>query len=245
MNPPPTRATLATGGALLALALVSGCAQVADLGEPEEKTYDDVPELLIVEVDNADLEIVPEDTQQVRVTRADSGNAGGDWELTGDTLSLESECGMFSNCEVRYQVFVPENTALSVDTDNGDVSLSGFSAPIEVVSANGSVNATDVTGPLTLTSGNGDMDLTGIASDTLSAATDNGTIDAAFTEAPTNVEVSTNNGDATVALPGGPYAVFETSDNGEVVNDLPTDDTSASTVSARTDNGAISLVPAD
>lgn len=243
MNPPTTRSVLATGGALLALALLSGCGQIGDLGEPEERTYDDVPELLIIEVDNASLEIIPEDTEQVRVTRADSGNAGGDWEMTGDTLSLETECRMFSNCEVEYQVFVPADTALSVDTDNGDVSLSGFSAPIEVAAANGAIDVSDVTGPLALTSDNGDMNLTGVGSDTLSAATDNGTIDATFTEAPTEVEVSTNNGEATVALPGGPYAVFETSDNGDVVNDLPTDDTSTSTVSARTDNGTITLVP--
>lgn len=248
MNPPTTRATrsvLGTGGALLALALLSGCGQVSDLGEPEEKTYDDIPEVLIVEVDNASLEIIPDDTDQVRVTRADSGNAGGDWELTGDTLNLEMTCGVISNCRVQYQVFVPADTALAVETDNGDVAVSDFSSSVEVTSANGDVDISDVTGPLTLTSDNGDLNLSGIGSESVSAATDNGSIDAAFAEAPTEVEVSTNNGDATVALPGGPYAVFETFDNGEIVNDLPSDDTSASTVTARTDNGTISLVPAD
>lgn len=246
MNPPTSRVTrsvLAIGGALLALTLLSGCGQASELGEPEEKTYDDVPEVLIVEVDNASLEIIPGDTDQVRVTRADSGNAGGDWELTGDTLNLEMTCGVISNCQVEYQVFVPADTALSVETDNGDVAVSEFSASVEVTSGNGDVDISDVTGPLTLTSGNGDMNLTGISSKSLTAATDNGSIDAAFTEAPTDVGVSTNNGDATVALPGGPYAVFETFDNGEIVNDLPSDESSASTVTARTENGTITLVP--
>lgn len=249
MNPPTIRAArtprsaLATGGALLALALLSGCGQASELGEPEEKTYDDVPEVLIIEVDNASLEIIPDDTDQVRVTRADSGNAGGDWELTGDTLDLEMTCGTISNCRVEYQVFVPADTALSVGTDNGDVAVSEFSASVEVASGNGTVDISDVTGPLTLTSDNGAMNLTGIGSESLSAATDNGSIDAVFTEAPTDVGLSTNNGDATVALPGGPYAVFETFDNGEIVNDLPLDDTSASTVTARTENGTITLVP--
>lgn len=245
MNPPSTRTALATGGALLALALLSGCGQGSEPDEAEEKTYDDVPELLIVEVDNADLEIVPDDTEQVRVTRTETGGAGGDWELTGETLNLEATCGVISNCRVRYQVFVPADTGLSVRTDNGDVTASGFSSPVEIASDNGSVDLSDVTGPLTLTSENGDMNLSGIGSESLSAATDNGGIDAAFAREPEEVEVSTNNGTATVALPGGPYAVFETPENGEITNDLPTDPNSANTVNARTDNGTITLTPTD
>ena len=245
MNTPTAGAALATGGALLALALLSGCGQASEQSETEEKTYDDVPELLIVEVDNADLEIVPEDTEQVRVTRTETGEARGEWELTGETLNLEMTCGVISDCEVRYQVFVPADTGLSVRSDNGAVAVSGFSSPIEITSDNGPVDVSDVTGSLALTSENGDMNLSGIGSESLSAATANGTIDAVFTGEPVEVEVSTNNGTATVALPGGPYAVFETSDNGDVVNDLPTDPSSANTVNARTDNGTITLTPAD
>lgn len=252
MNPTPTRSVrsvLTIGGAFLALTLFAGCGQSADLSgsdaETEEKTYDDVPEVLIVRVDNAELEIVPHEADQIRVVREETGNAGGDWELTGDTLDLEMDCGTFSDCRVRYEVLVPADTALSVETDNGDVSVSGFSSPVEVRSGNGTVDLSDVTGPLTLTSGNGDMNLSGIGSESLSAATSNGTIDAVFSEAPAEVEVSTNNGTATLALPGGPYAVFETFDNGEVVNELPTDEASAHTVTTRTDNGTITLVPTD
>lgn len=202
------RRLLAAGGTLLALALLAGCAPGADLAGSEtgtrEKTYDDVPELLIVEVDDAGLEIVPHEADQIRVVREETGSAGGDWELTGDTLGLEMDCGTFSDCRVGYEVFVPADTALSVETGNGDVSVSGFSA-----------------------------------------ATSNGTIDAAFSEAPAEVEVSTNNGQARLALPGGPYAVFETFGNGEVVNELPSDEASTSTVTARTENGTITLLPTD
>ncbi len=245
MNQPTTRVTLTAGGTLLALALLSGCGLPSEPGETEEKSYDDVPELLIVEVDSANLEIVPEETEEIRVTRTDNGNAGGDWELTGDTLNLEMTCGVISDCQVSYQVFVPADTGLSVRTENGDVSVSGFSSSVEITADNATVDVTDSTGPLTLTSDNGDMNLSDIGSESLSAATDNGSIDATFTREPVEVEVSTNNGTATVALPGGPYAVFETSDNGEVVNDLPTDPDSASTVTARTENGTITLAPTD
>ncbi|GAA1460291.1 DUF4097 family beta strand repeat-containing protein [Nocardiopsis exhalans] len=252
MNPPLTpsaRSVFTIGGALLALALLTGCGQNADLAgsetRTEEKTYDDVPELLLVEIDDASLEIVPHEADQIRVVREETGSAGGDWELTGNTLDLEMDCGTFSDCRVRYEVFVPADTALSVETDNGDVSVSGSRAPTEVRSGNGTIAVSDVTGPLTLTSANGDMNLSGIGSESLSAATGNGTIDAVFSEAPAEVEVSTNNGAATLALPGGPYAVFETFGNGEVTNELPSDDTSASTVTARTDNGTITLVPTD
>ncbi|GHC78840.1 lipoprotein [Nocardiopsis terrae] len=238
---------LAAGSVLLTLSLLAGCGQDSGSGEPgdpEEKSYEGVPELLIVENDNAALEIVPGGTDEVRVQREAQGNPNGDWELTGDTLRLETDCAAFSDCRIRYQVIVPADTALTVATDEGPVTVSGFSAPVEISSGNGGLDISDVTGPLTLTSVNGDMNLTGIGSESLSAATDNGGIDAAFAEAPSEVEVSTNNGDATIALPGGPYAVFETSDNGRVVADVPVDEASDNTVTARTGNGTITLVPA-
>lgn len=237
----PVVRTLTTVVATLSLALVVGCA--GDPQEVEEQVFDTVPEPLIVEGGNAEIDLVAAEGDQVRVSRESSGQAGGEWGMEGDTLTLGSDCAVFSDCDVRYEVAIPAATPLSVSTDNGPVSLTGFASSVEVTSANGTVRVFDASGPLDLSSDNGDMELDGVGSETARLATDNGTIDAAFTERPSEVEVSTNNGSATLLLPDGPYAVFETVDNGEIDTGIDTSEGSDSTVTARTDNGTIRLLP--
>lgn len=239
----PVVRTLTTAAASLALALVMGCS--GDPQEAEERVFDTVPEPLIVEGDNAEVDLVASEDERLRVSREESGQAGGEWGLEGDTLTLGSDCAVFSDCDVRYEVAIPADTPLSVSTDNGPVTLTGFTAMVEVTSGNGTVRVSDSSGALDLSSVNGDMELDGIGSDTASLATDNGTIDAAFTTRPSEVEVSTNNGTATLALPDGPYALFETVGNGEIDTEIDTVDRAESTITARTDNGTIRLLPQD
>ena len=239
----PVVRTLTTVVAAFSLALVVGCA--GDPQEAEEQVFDTVPEPLIVEGGNAEIDLVATDGDRVRVSREASGQAGGEWGMEGDTLTLGSDCAVFSNCDVRYEVAIPATTPLSVSTDNGPVSLTGFTSSVEVTSANGTVRVFDATGPLDLSSDNGNMELDGVGSETARLATDNGTIDAAFTDRPSEVEVSTNNGNATLLLPDGPYAVFETVGNGEIETEVDTVDRSENTITARTDNGTIRLLPQD
>ncbi|MBR8743933.1 hypothetical protein DSY14_19770 [Nocardiopsis sp. MG754419] len=228
---------------MLVLTLVAGCS--GPLGDAEARSYDTVPRPLIVEGDNAELALIASDNDGIRVTREDSGQAGGEWGLEGDTLTLGSDCAVFSRCHVRYVVALPADVELSVRTDNGTVSLNGFTSAVEVTSENGTVRATDLSGALDLASENGDLELDGITSGTVAMATDNGTVDATFASRPTDVEVSTNNGAATLTLPDGPYAVFETVGNGRIDAEIDTEDDADSTVNARTENGTITLVPLD
>lgn len=248
MRPGVTRPAIgAVPRVLLALstALVAGCSGTDPSGA-QERTFDDVPEPLIVEGGEAEIALVASsDIDGVRVTRQESGQAGGEWALEDDALSLGAECVLFSRCHVRYVVEVPAKTHLSVSTGNGLLSLTGFTSRVEVTSGNGPVLLSDASGPIDLSSSNGDLTLDGITSDTVRLATDNGGVDATFAERPAQVEVSTNDGDATLALPEGPYAVFETVDNGEVVTEVDVDSSAQSTISARTENGTITLSPVE
>lgn len=240
----PTTGAVSRVLLVLAMALMAGCSS-ADPGEPQERTFSDVPEPLIVEGGQAELTLVASDIDGVRVTRQESGQAGGEWDLEGDTLSLDAECSLFSRCHVRYVVEAPADTDLSVSTDNGSVSLTGFTSMVKVTSDNGPVLLSRAFGPIDLSSANGDLTLEDVASDTVRLATDDGGIDATFAARPTEVGVSTNNGDATLALPPGPYMVFATADNGEIITDVDVDSFAESTISARTDNGTITLTPVE
>lgn len=237
----PVVRTLTSVIASLSLALAVGCS--GDPQEAEVRVFDTVPQPLIVEGGNAEIALVAAEGDQVRVTREASGQAGGEWGLDGDTLTLGSDCAVFSDCDVRYEVAIPADTPLSVSSDNGPVSLTGFTSRVEATSANGTVGVFDSSGPLDLSSDNGDLELDEVGSETALLATDNGTIDATFTDRPSQVEVSTNNGNATLLLPDGPYAVFETVDNGEIDTEIDTSQGSDSTITARTDNGTIRLLP--
>lgn len=236
----PVTTTVALPTLALCVILSAGCSG-ATSEESEQRTFDDLPRPLIVEGGDAEIEFITADIDQVRVTRSETGQAGGEWGLEGGTLSLDAECALFSRCQVRYVVELPADTDLSVNTNNGLVSVTGVSAMTEVTSSHGPVLISEVSGPVDVSSGNGDLTLQGVDSDIVSLATDNGDIDAALTQRPTEVEVSTNNGDAALALPDGPYAVFETVDNGEIITEIDVDPYADSTVNARTDNGTITL----
>ena len=87
--------------------------------------------------------------------------------------------------EVRYEVIVPGNTMLdSVDTVNGDVTISGVAGDVEAETVNGSLDVSDLAG---------DVDL----------STVNGRIEASFSrlEGSQRVKAETVNGRVTVNLP--------------------------------------------
>ena len=235
-------AAVAPATLILCVALVAGCAG-AGSETSQERTFDDVSGPLIVRGGSAQIEFVTTDTDRIRVSRFETGQAGGEWGLEDDTLSLGAECALFSSCHVRYVVESPADTDLSVSTDDGPISLDGFTAMVSVTSEGGPVLVSEASGPIDVSSGDGDLTLDRITSDTVSLATDNGDIDAALTERPTEVGVSTNTGDAALALPDGSYAVFETVDEGEVITEVDQDPAADSTVNARTGNGTITLSP--
>ncbi|MFC9939952.1 DUF4097 family beta strand repeat-containing protein [Nocardiopsis alba] len=229
--------------AALCLTLTAGCSSSPELGPPEERVYDLVPEPLVIEGDFATIDLVPSEREGLRVTREDSGQAGGEWGLEGDTLTLGADCSLLSECRVRYEVALPAWTTTTIRTDGGPVSATGLDSALQVNTDTGAIAISDVSGPIDLTSNGGAMRLDRIRSGVVRAATDTGAIDASLVERPEEVEVSTNSGTATIVLPEGPYAVFETPGNGEILAEVSVDDSADATVNARTENSRITLRP--
>ena len=91
-----------------------------------------------------------------------------------------------SSGEVGYEIIVPEGTELdSVDTVNGDVTISGVSGDVEAESVNGSLEVSDLAGNVRL-------------------STVNGSVEAEFVrlEGDQKVKAETVNGRVTINLPG-------------------------------------------
>ncbi|WP_172381401.1 DUF4097 family beta strand repeat-containing protein [Streptomyces sp. MNP-20] len=242
-----------SGLALLSTALVAGCGgSVDDEDTRRKRAFALDGEQLTISRGEGDLDVRPADVDQVEVTRWFSGwsAVGGEpkasWKLVADRLSLSTDCGFaISDCSVRYEVRVPKAVRLTVEGDNGKTTASGFDKPLRIRSDNGAVDVSESSGRLTLHSDSGELRATGITSDQVDASSDNGKVHLSFTEAPDEVGVTTENGGVTVEVPDGKYKVTTKTDNGDVNTDVPTDENSGHAISARTDNGSITVRTTD
>lgn len=242
------RALLAAGGAVVALA-VSGCGGGADVdGAPvETKRFPFSGEALTIDADNSELEIVPADIADVRVSRQVDGwvflgeGPSPSWRLAEGRLTLRVECdALASDCDSVHRIQVPRGVAVTVEDDNGNVTADGFDTALTVRTDNGDVLVRNASGALDLASGNGEVVVEGgSTSAQVVARTDNGAVRLALSAVPRRVEAVSDNGEIDIALPPGTYDVDGRSDNGDVRIDVPTRKGSAHVVSARSDNGEV------
>ncbi|GAA3779938.1 DUF4097 family beta strand repeat-containing protein [Plantactinospora mayteni] len=247
-----TRNLLSVVGALLALAALAGCGRSTDDAEPDRHAFALTGDRLTISKNNGDLDVRPADIDQVEVTRWFSGRSGiggtpkATWNLAGEELILTTRCGAIGGaCDVRYQVRVPKDVALTIDGDNGKISASGFDTALRIRSDNGAVSVGDVSGDLTLHTDGGQLRATGITSGRVDAGSQNGEIHLSFTAVPDQVEVRTENGAVTVDVPHATYKVTTTTESGDVRVDVPKDADSSHALTARTDNGPITLRTTD
>ncbi|MGW3245815.1 hypothetical protein [Streptomyces sp. NPDC001070] len=146
--------------------------------------------------------------------------ADGTLELTG------SGCGGSLPCRVDYVVTVPAATPVTVTLDNGDVDVEGVAGPVDLTTRNGGVAGTAL----------------GARRATLKSG--NGTVEAAFTVAPGNVDAATGNGAVTVTVPSGSaYDVRATADVGMKEVSVPTDPSSPHRITATTGTGVVTVQP--
>ncbi|MGS2587706.1 DUF4097 family beta strand repeat-containing protein [Streptomyces hebeiensis] len=249
------RTLLAAGGAVVLGVCVGGCGTADASDAPvERKSFALNGKTLTIDAENAGVELVPADVAEVEVTRQVDGwvfmGSGPDarWEMRNDTLRLGVRCGgVASHCAARHTVKVPRGVAVTVAADNGDTTATGFVTALRLTSDNGAVTVRDARGPLSLKTENGKISAKGVASKKVAATSDNGSVRLAFTAVPDLVETVGENGSVTIELPTSQasYAVRAASENGSVDVDVPTASNSSHTVKARTDNGKITVRPAN
>lgn len=245
-----SRMLLASSGALAVVLGVGGCGSADVDGAPvERKSFAFSGDTLTVSSGNSDLEIVPADIEDVRVTRQVDGwvfmGAGPDatWRLEDGRLTLRVECdALAGDCDSVHRVQVPRGVAVTVEDDNGKVTAEGFKTPLKVRSDNGAVLVRGASGALDLTSDNGEVVVEGgTTSGQIVARSANGSVRLALSAAPGRVEAVSDNGQVDISLPAAPaaYDVDGRSDNGSVRIDVPTRKGSPHVVTARSDNGEV------
>ncbi|TSI11274.1 DUF4097 family beta strand repeat-containing protein [Brevibacterium aurantiacum] len=227
----------------LAALTLPACGSV-DNADPETASFAVAGDhLTIIKESSGNIELYPDDVDEVEVTRWFSGHPGeASWDFAGDELTLATDCGFLSSCDVRYQVAVPQNLAVNLDASNGDVTAADFETALSIRTENGAIAVSDISGELSLNSTSGDQRATDLRSRDVHAQAENGKIELSFKDVPSDVAVTTDNGAIALQVPDQPYAVVSTTDNGAVNNTLNTDKNSPHRIDVTTENGNIELL---
>ena len=115
---------------------------------------------------------------------------------TGANIGMNCD-GINSNCEMSASLDVPARTAVTLWSNGGNITASGFSSGVSLSAAGGDVNATNLAGNLQLDSGGGDLTANGLTG-TLQIATEGGNVDGDDWAGTGTTRVDTGGGDMTV-----------------------------------------------
>lgn len=146
--------------------------------------------------------------------------------LRGGTLTVSYTCPAELLCGVSYDVKVPRDVAVSVSTSAGAVTLTSLAGTVSAKASAGLITAVDLR--------------CGVASFNANA----GGVVATFSAVPRSLTASTNVGPITLTVPGSAaYKVAVHTIVGTSTITVRRGDSSAYSISARSDLGSISISP--
>lgn len=168
--------------------------------------------------------------------------------VSGDTEQFDARCQrdwLLSSCAVDLDLVVPAGATLKIDTDTGDVRVSGTTGDLDTTTSTGDVRLSAVSGTdLTVRTDTGDITVVAAGADaTMKADSDTGDIRLTMTAAPRSVQARADVGDITITVPpGADYAVSGSSDVGERTVSVPTDPAAGRSISAETSVGDVRVL---
>jgi hypothetical protein len=247
----PVRAAAVAGVVVALVATATACgASAGDDKDPDHRSFALHGHTLTVDSDDSALEIVSADANKagtVQVTRWFKGSVvvGGDpkvtWTMKDDRLVLRMKCsGIVADCDARHRIEVPRGVTVKVEDSDGSVVAHGFRDPLDISTNDGTVHVTDTTGPLRLHSDDGSLRAE-VSSRQVRASTADGSVRLTLGAVPDLVDSSSNDGAVTLALPRASYRVTTRTGDGSTQVSVPRDDSSTHVVSARTDDGDITV----
>jgi Putative adhesin len=240
-------------GGLLAIGTVGwGAFNVVTLVAHEERTevttYD-VADVRVIDVETSAGSVTIDGTpgrDEITVTaRISDGlrETGESQALVDGRLELRASCPVIGSdwCEVKYTIEAPPDVEVRAESDNGRLTVRRIDGPVDLQADNGSVEVADLPGDLTIGADNGSITGTRLVSATVTAETDNGSINLDFVDPPTTVDARSDNGRVEVVLPETEdfYNLDITTDNCQVSRDIRTDPTSPRRITIQTDNGDV------
>jgi DUF4097 and DUF4098 domain-containing protein YvlB len=117
--------------------------------------------------------------------------------ITPTGASIDMSCnGINTDCRMSGTLDVPAQTAVTLWSNGGDVTASGFSSGMTLSASGGNVNATNLAGDLQLDTGGGDLTGTGLTGP-LQVDTEGGNVNADNWTGSGTMRIDTGGGDLT------------------------------------------------
>jgi Putative adhesin len=116
---------------------------------------------------------------------------------TSANLNLDCTANFNGNCGVSANLDVPLQTGVTLWSNGGDISASGFSSGMTLWAAGGNVNVANLTGHLQLDTGGGDLTANGLAG-ALQVDTEGGNVNAGDWAGTGTTRLDTGGGDLSV-----------------------------------------------
>ncbi|MCX4424505.1 DUF4097 family beta strand repeat-containing protein [Streptomyces mirabilis] len=239
--------TAAVAGAVGALvATAAGCgANAGDDRHPEHRAFALHGRTLTVDSDDFAGSAAAD---KVEVTRWFQGHivVGGDprvtWTMKDDRLTLRMKCsGVVADCSAKHRIVVPRGVAVKVVDGDGSVRAEGFKEALGIRTSDGSVRVSNSSGALDLRTADGSIHALGIDSRHVRAQTSDGSVQLELGVVPDLVEARSQDGSLTIGLPHDTYRVSAESGDGSVRVSVPRDPASSHVVSARANDGSITV----
>jgi DUF4097 and DUF4098 domain-containing protein YvlB len=237
---------------LVALAIVVSAISLLDAGarasERRVVTYEAARTLRVesaagaVRVVGADVERIEVRMRLTRGLSAPSVRTA----LRGGTLVLEEDCPavVLGSCRVDYEIRVPRDAAVAVDSGAGDVEASGLSAGVELESSAGEVRASRIGGRLVrLSSSAGDVSAEELTAASVDATSSAGDVEVDVARVPERVLAESSAGDVRVLLPEAAYAVDAETSAGDEDVTVRQDPDARAGVRVRSSAGDVVVAP--
>jgi hypothetical protein len=154
------------------------------------------------------------------------GTASSTETVTDGRLDIAARCSIrlgVGECSVGYEVTVPPNLAVRLDSDTGDVDVTG---PV---------------GDLTASTDTGDVRIQGATSARVDASASTGDVTVELASPPRDVAAHSSTGDVLVVLPadGTSYDVRTSTSTGDATVTVPTDPGADRRIDASTSTGDV------
>jgi DUF4097 and DUF4098 domain-containing protein YvlB len=237
---------------LVLAAIVFSAVSLLDTGAraSEQRTVTfDAARILRVEASAGDVRVTGADGARVevrmRITRGLTAPSV-DTRLQDGTLVLEDDCAgiVLGSCRVDYDIRVPGDAAVTVDSGAGDVQAANLTAGVDLESSAGEVGATRVGGDrIRLSSSAGDVSGKELTAASVDATTSAGNVLLDLAEPPDRVMADSSAGDVRVLLPGGTYAVDAGTSAGEEDIRVVQDPDAAAAVRVHSSAGDVLVAP--
>jgi hypothetical protein len=212
-------------------------------------TFDDDITSIRMDDGSGEVRIVGADVEQVsgeRIVVEGLQRPTFDERVVDGVLFLESECpiAFAFHCGVTYELTVPRDLDLDIDSSGGGIHVEDLSGSVTLSSSGGGIRVVGASGTLTLDSSGGGIRVLESRSQIVTADSSGGGVRLEFADVPDAVDAESSGGGVRVLVPdrdGVSYAVDASSSGGGTDVEVATDPDSPHRIRAESSGGGVTV----